>query len=297
MSYLQALDVFFAVAEARSFSAAAKKLSLSQPTVSFHIESMERKLGCPLFVRSRRGAELTVYGQTLYDNTRNVQDLLERTERKIRDLCQGVSGKITLGAGTIPGEYILPQLLAKFLHLHPGVSINLVSEDSQSIYQMWRDGKLSICVIGFLPDEAPSVHRLWTDEIIPVAAKQMDLSSVPWTTGDFRRFPLVIRQASSASVSTVQQALASRGVSLQECQVVLQVSGNEALKCAVQAGAGIGFISRRAVVKELNEGSLVQVPVADLQIRRDFYALLNAGLEMPATLALWEYLLTQREIE
>lgn len=138
MSYLQALDVFIAVAEEHSFSAAAKKLSLSQPTVSFHIDSMERKFGCPLFVRTRRGAELTVYGRTLYDNTRNVQELLARTERKIRDLRQGVSGKITIGAGTIPGEYILPSLLALFLQQHPGVSVNLISADSQSIYQIGR---------------------------------------------------------------------------------------------------------------------------------------------------------------
>lgn len=297
MTNLQALAVFIAVAEEHSFSAAAKKLSLTQPTVSFHIDSMERKFGCPLFVRTRRGAELTVYGRTLYENTRNVQELLERTERKIRDLCQGVSGQVTIGAGTIPGEYILPPLLARFLLEHPGVSINLVSADSQSIYKMWQDGKLPICVIGFLPQGITSAHKLWTDEIIPVASKQLEISSIPWAPEDFRRFPLIVRHESSASMSAVRQAFDQRGVSLAECNIMLQVSGNEALKAAVQVGAGIGFVSRQAVMKELAEGSLIQVPVAEMQIKRDFYALLSEGAEMPATRILWESLLAAQHAE
>lgn len=291
MTNLQALAVFIAVAEEHSFSAAAKKLSLTQPTVSFHIDSIERKFGCPLFVRTRRGAELTVYGRTLYDNTRNVQDLLERTERKIRDLCLGVSGQVTIGAGTIPGEYILPQLLAQFLRQHPGVSVNLISADSQSIYKMWQDGKLPICVIGFLPRELPTAQRLWTDEIIPVAAKQMEIATAPWAPEDFRRFPLIVRHASSASMSTVQQAFERFGISLAECNIVLQVTGNEALKTAVQAGGGIGFISRQAVAKELAEGSLIEIPVTGLKIRRSFFALNSKENEMPATRILWEALL------
>lgn len=291
MTNLQALAVFIAVAEEHSFSAAAKKLSLTQPTVSFHIDSIERKFGCPLFVRTRRGAELTVYGRTLYENTRNVQDLLERTERKIRDLCLGVSGQVTIGAGTIPGEYILPQLLAQFLRQHPGVSVNLISADSQSIYKMWQDGKLPICVIGFLPRELPTAQRLWTDEIIPVAAKQMEIATAPWAPEDFRRFPLIVRHASSASMSTVQQAFERFGISLAECNIVLQVMGNEALKTAVQAGGGIGFISRQAVAKELAEGSLIEIPVTGLKIRRSFFALNSKENEMPATRILWEALL------
>ena len=217
--------------------------------------------------------------------------MLERTERKIRDLCAGVSGQVAIGAGTIPGEYILPPLLAQFLRQHPGVSVNLVSADSQSIYKMWQDGKLPICVIGFLPRELPTAQRLWTDEIIPVAAKQMEISTAPWAPEDFRRFPLIVRHASSASMSTVRQAFERFGILLAECNIVLQVTGNEALKAAVQAGGGIGFISRQAVAKELAEGSLVEIPVTGLNIRRNFYALRSEDNEMPATRIMWEALL------
>ena len=295
MSYLQALAVFIAVAEEKSFSAAAKKLSLTQPTVSFHIDGMERKFGCPLFVRTRRGAELTVYGRTLYENTRTVQELLDRTERKIKDLCQGVAGQVTIGAGTIPGEYILPPLLAQFLRDHPGVSVNLISGDSQSIFHSWQEGCMSICVLGFLPPGISDVEIVWTDEIIPVASPQMHLAGFPWLPQELCQYPLVVRHESSSSMESVWRSLHDLGVLRESCNIVLQVSGNEALKKAVQAGAGIGFVSRRAVESELLEGSLQQVPVQGLQIKRHFYALCDTQAQMPVSLALWQYLVSQRE--
>ena len=298
MSYFQALAVFIAVAEEKSFSAAAKKLSLTQPTVSFHIDGMEKKFGCPLFVRSRRGAELTVYGRTLYENTRNVQELLDRTERKLRDLCQGVAGQVTMGTGTIPGEYILPPLLAQFLRDHPGVSVKLISGDSRSIYNLWKEGKVPLCVLGFLPPDAEGARRVWADELVPVASCRM-LPELPelFSPADLGRYPLVLRHESSSSRSSVDQALRTYGIEPADCNVVLEVSGNEALKRAVAAGAGIGLISRRAIENEIASGALVVVKSKGLSITRHFYALHHKNQELPVAEALWNYLLAAAAAE
>lgn len=294
MTYLQALAVFLAVAEERSFSAAAKKMSLTQPTVSFHIDSMEKKFGCSLFLRTRRGAELTVYGRTLYENTRHVQDVLDRTERKIRDLCQGLAGQVTIGAGTIPGEYILPALLAQFLRDHPTVSINLISADSQSIYQLWQKNKLPICIIGFCPADQPQAVKVWSDEIIPVVSPRLaaDFSDTI-SPVDLCSHPQIVRHESSASRSAVNQALIRLGIRPEQCNETLQVSGNEALKRAVMAAAGIGFISRHAVENELFSGTLIQLHVAGLSVVRSFYALRQTNDELPLIGVLWDYLMAK----
>ena len=293
MSYLQALAVFIAVAEEQSFSAAAKKLLLAQPTVSFHIDGLERKLGCSLFVRTRRGAELTIYGKILYDNTRHVQDLIDRTERKIKDICRGEAGQITLGAGTIPGEYILPPLLAIFLSSRPGVSINLVSNDSRSIFALWQAGELPLCVIGFLPPGITNAYRVWTDEIIPVTSREKSCefpkNILP---AELYKYPLVMRHGTSSSRSSVNHALQNLSIILDECRVVMQVSGNEALKSAVLAGAGIGFVSRRAVEGELRAGNLVSLSIEGLSITRNFYALRQDDFELPVAEELWNFLLS-----
>ncbi|MHC1759522.1 MAG: LysR substrate-binding domain-containing protein [Negativicutes bacterium] len=298
MSNLQSLSVFIAVAEEKSFSAAAKKLSLTQPTVSFHIDGMERKLGCPLFARSRRGVELTVYGRTLYENTRNVQEQLDRTERKIHDLCQGVAGRVTIGAGTIPGEYILPSLLAAFLRDHPGVSVNLVARDSRSIYRLWQAGKTPICVVGFLPPAEDQPWQVWSDELIPVVSGRMSEGlPILFAPADLSRYPLVMRQEGSSSRSSVEQALFTMGIRPADCNVVLQVGGNEALKRAVLAGAGIGFVSRRTVENEIATGVLSVIKVAGLSITRHFYALRHPNQELPAAEALWKYIVDKAAAE
>jgi len=285
--------VFIAVAEEQSFSAAAKKLLLAQPTVSFHIDGLERRLGCALFVRTRRGAELTVYGRTLYDNTRHVQELLDRTERKIQDICRGEAGQITVGAGTIPGEYIMPPLLARFLALHPGVSVNLISNDSRTIFALWQDGTIPLCVIGFLPPGIKNACRVWTDEIIPVISREKACEfPEKMLPSELYKYPLVMRHESSSSRFSVEHALRNLSVLPEECRVVMQVSGNEALKAAVLAGVGIGFVSRRAVEAELKTGNLVPLSIKGLSITRDFYALRQDDIELPAAEALWNFLVT-----
>jgi DNA-binding transcriptional LysR family regulator len=295
MSYLQSWAVFISVAEERSFSAAAKKLSLSQPTVSFHIDSLEKELDCPLFRRTRRGVELTAYGMALYESTCGIKQVLERSERKLLAMRRGASGKVTIGAGTIPGEYILPSILPSFLKEHPDVSISLISADSQSIFQLWQEGELPICVIGFLPSGATNACKIWEDEIIPVVSPKMIMKETPLPIMEFCSYPLVLRHASSASMEVVRQSLKNIGISMEDCNIVLHVSGNEALKTAVKFGAGIGFISKRAVARELAEGSLLQVAVEGLLIKRYFYALMNGEMKMPVTLALWQHIIAHQE--
>lgn len=298
MSYFQSLAVFLTVVEEKSFSAAAKKLSLTQPTVSFHIDSMEKRLGCSLFVRTRRGVELTVYGKTLYENTAGVKVLLERTERKIQDLRRGVAGTVRIGAGTIPGEYILPGLLACFQREHPNVSIQLNSGDSQSIYREYLAGKIPICVIGFCPDNQSGAIGLWNDEIIPVAAANLAAQfSDPVRPEELLGWPQVVRNTESASRLAVQTALAKLGIELGQSGVFFQVASNEAMKRALQAGAGIGFMSRRAVEVEVRSGLLQPLNVEGLKITRRFFALKNDDLPLTVVDAVWQYLLQSAETQ
>lgn len=303
MSQLQTLAVFFSVAEERSFSAAAKKMGLSQPTVSFHIDNLEKKMGCPLFVRTRRGAELNVYGKTLYENTIQVQELLARSERRIRELSNGLAGQVNIGAGTVPGEYILPPLLAGFLSQYPGLTVHLASDDSREIFRQYRDGKFAICILGFAPDVADEVRCLWTDEVVLVrGASSGSALSEKGTPNAIKieqlsELPMVVRREGSASRTSVENAIQKQGLSTSAWRVVMQVTGNEAMKRALMAGAGVGFISRRVVAMELQSGLLSQIQVEGFSVKRHFYAMRNKNHEFPAAVQLWNYLLEHRDCE
>ena len=297
MSQLQTLAVFFSVAQERSFSAAAKKLGLSQPTISFHIDNLEKKMGCPLFVRTRRGTELTVFGRTLYESTIDVQNVLAKAKEKLQGLSDGLAGQITVGAGTIPGEYILPALLAKFLQNYPGIFIQLVTDDSRKVWKDFQAGKSAFCIIGFEPEGPEERICIWDDEIVLVTRQGSPLCSQPIINGDMiKGCPLVMRREGSASRAAVEKAFALAGLCMDDMRIVMEVSGNEAMKRALMAGAGLGFISKRAVEIELNQGQLCQIPIASLSIQRRFYAVRQKQLELPAANKLWDYLISNSSV-
>ncbi len=289
MSHLHSLSVFFTVVEEKSFSAAAKKLGLTQPTVSFHIDNLEKKFDCPLFTRTAKGVSLTVYGEKLYANTCKIDNIFTETANQIKALIAGAAGEIIIGASTIPGEYILPGLLADFLRQHPGLKISLKTGDSMSILQAYQNGKFPLAIVGIRPDDAFTSRPLWQDELILVASPKFSVQPNP-TLAQILTYPFVLRESSSGTRCAVLNALTSHGISNEQLNIILQVAGNEALKAAILNGIGIGFISKWAVEEELLSGRLRIIELANFKIERKFYAVASPPL-LPTCMELfWNYL-------
>lgn len=290
MSHLHSLSVFFTVVEEKSFSAAAKKLGLTQPTVSFHIDNLEKRFDCPLFIRTAKGVSLTVYGEKLYDNTRKIDSIFSDTANQIKALIAGAAGEITIGASTIPGEYILPKLLADFLRQHPGLKISLKTGDSLSILQSYENGKFPLAIVGVKPDDSFTSQPLWQDELILVAATKFSVQPNPTLT-QILTYPFILRESSSGTRCAVLNTLSAHGVNSEQLNIVLQVGGNEALKAAILNGIGIGFISKWAVEQELLAGRLQVIQLSNFKIERKFYAIACPPL-MPTCMELfWNYLI------
>jgi DNA-binding transcriptional LysR family regulator len=292
MAHWQSLSVFAAVAEEGSFSGAAKRLDLTQPTVSFHIDNLEKALGCPLLQRTAKGASLTAYGQFLYENTRKASDLLAATESQLQAMLAGAAGQITLGASTIPAEYILPGLIAAFQRSHPGLRFTLRTGDSRTTLEAFNAGEVPIAVIGNRPDDALDPQPLWRDELVLVAhpAVRARLGGAP-SLAQALSLPLAVRSLASGSMQAVLAALSTRGITAGDLDITLEVGGNEALKAAILSQAGPGFISRWAVAAELAAGSLVAIPLPGLTIHRQFYAIARQPLAPTCMQVFWEYLL------
>ena len=297
MSHWQSLSVFLAVAEEGSFSGAAKKLDLTQPTVSFHIDNLEKRLGCPLVERTARGANLTVYGEVLYGNTRKAEALLITTENQLKAMVAGASGRVIVGASTIPAEYILPGLIAAHLRQNPAVTVNLRTGDSQTMLDAFHRGELPIAVVGSRPAGDCEAHPLWQDELVLVAHPQLAarLREAP-SPEDVLALPLVARSKTSGSMRAVYDAFSTHGIGPDNLRITFQVGGNEALKAAIVNQAGIGFISRWAVTGELEAGRLTIIHLPALKIVRRFYAVSRLPLVPECVKAFWDYLLTSASL-
>ena len=294
MSYIQSLTVFLHVAEEGSFSAAAKKLELTQPTVSFHIDNLEKNFGCPLFTRTSKGVSLTIYGKKLHETTRTINDLIAGTHQEIQAMVQGSAGRILLGASTIPADYILPPLVAKFLQDHPGLTLSLVTGDSQTILDKFTQGEIPIAVVGTKPADNIFSQPLWHDTLVLAAhpdfeAYAQDTSAQNWLL----TLPFILRKKSSGTARTALDALASLDIAPEQLNVIMEVGSNQAVKAAILNKIGVGFISAWAVENELASGQLITLPLPGPAIKRQFYVISNQPL-FPACLELfWQYLIDQ----
>jgi DNA-binding transcriptional LysR family regulator len=293
MSYWQSLSVFIAVAEEGSFSGAAKKLAITQPTVSFHIDNLEKNFGCPLFLRTARGTTLTIYGQTLYHNTSKVNTLLEETHNQLKAMVAGAAGKIAFGASTIPAEYILPPVIARFLKDNPGVTVSLRTGDSQTVIDSFKNGDYAIAIVGAHPGDDFDVHTLWQDEVVLVAHPDTSSQlgeSPDWPAIFSRQF--VSRNPSSGTMRSVAAVLESHGIPGTSFRTVLHTGGNEALKAAILNKVGVGFVSKWSVKAELEAGCLKVINLPGVQIKRNFYAVCRQPLLPTGVERFWQYLLT-----
>ena len=294
MSYFHSLSVFVAVAEEKSFSAAAKKLSLTQPTVSFHIDNLEKKLGCPLFIRTVKGVSLTVYGNVLYESAQKLERIASTAENNIRSMAAGASGKISIGASTIPGEYLLPQRISSFLEQHPGISISLHVDNTDNILAAYEQGRYSLAIVGAKPKASLDSTPLWQDSLVLAAHPKLAarLSETP-TLAEICALPFLLRESTSGTQQAAQSLMEELGISTVDLHIAFQTNGTEAYKTALVEQCGIGFISNLAIQKELAEDRLRAIPLPIEKPRRTFYGLYDAA-HAPACLEMfWDFLNNQ----
>jgi DNA-binding transcriptional LysR family regulator len=270
---LRRLEVFLKVAELGSFSRAAEALSLTQPTVSEHVRLLEVELGVRLIDRLGRGAAPTRAGQLLLGYARRLL-ALAREARQAVDSFQGrMSGELTVGGSTIPGEYVLPGLIGQVKTKYPEISIRLLIGGSRQVCEWVDEGRAEVGVVGAPPALRSLVARtLMADELIVVVP-----ADHPWARratialDDLRGEPLILRERGSGSREALEQALAAHGTDLGAFRVVGEMGSTQAVKQGVRAGVGVALISRRAVEDECRARLLACVKVDGLRVARAFH--------------------------
>src|SRR3712207_2784284 len=131
------LRAFAAVARRRSFSRAAAELYVSQPAVSRHVAALEEELGVALVVRDRRGATLTPAGELVAGFVHRAEALLANARRAVESM-DAQSGTLAIAASGTPGTYVLPEIVARFHELHPGVDVRLTVSHSAGALDLVR---------------------------------------------------------------------------------------------------------------------------------------------------------------
>ncbi len=276
------LEAFVQVAAQGGFTRAAEALYLTQPTVSGQVKELEQELGVALFDRLARSVELTDAGRLLLVEARMLlaarDQLLERASA-YRGL---LWGRLRVQASTIPGEYLLPALLAGFKRDHPEVKVSLHVKSSAEVLDLIRAGEGDLGVVGSREDGSGlSFAPLWGDRIGLYAAPGSGFEG-PLALAGLGRVPLVLREKGSGTRRAVERALEGLGVATEELEVLGEFGSTAAVKEAVKAGIGAGFLSEVAAAWETRVGALQVVPVEGLPaVERRFHAVWDGQRNMP----------------
>src|SRR5262252_1547406 len=272
------LKVFRAVAEHLNFRKAAEQLFLTQPAVTLQIKALENDLEVRLFDRSGNRVALTPQGRTLLTYAHKIADLASEAERDLAAEDGQFSGELSVVAATTITQYVLPRLIGAFLGEHPRVELSVHSGNTEEVVNLLLHGDVSIGLIEG-PARQRGVHTepFMRDELVLIVPPNS--ASTQFSAQKLLASNLLMREQGSGSRRVVETALERAGLKLKAFRRVMDLDSTESIKSAVEAGLGVGFVSRWAISKELDLGVLKSIPVDRIRVTRQFTLISRIGPE------------------
>ncbi|MEW5944130.1 MAG: LysR family transcriptional regulator [Pseudomonadota bacterium] len=289
---LRQLKVFEAVARHLSFSRAAEELHLSQPAVSMQIRQLEESAGLPLFEQLGKRIYLTEAGQELAHCARSVAQQLAEAESVLAELKGVKRGKLNISVAST-ANYFAPQLLAIFCQRFRDVAVSLNVTNRETLLQQLAHNEMDMAIMGKPPEGLDlAAESFMENPLVVIASPSHPLAgekNIPLERLQQETF--LVREQGSGTRIAMERFFAQKGIQL---RTGMEMSSNEAIKQAVQAGLGLGIVSIHTAGLELETGRLVVLDVEGLPIMRHWYVVHRKTKRLSGVaLAFKEFLLNE----
>lgn len=273
---MQQMEALIHLVDERSFSRAAKKMYLTQPSLTKHIKNLEDSIDAQVVVRKNKGISLTPEGKVMYEYARRIFRLVDEAKDRIGRVREDESGSIFISASTIPSTYILPYILRAFNDRYRDIHCYVQMNDSEATVNMVLDDQAEIGFIGKLTaNKKLNVEQVWGDKLILVVPDgHIWQHKERITIEELSCEPFIVRERGSATRATMEEYLREHaGVNLADFNIVSELGSSEAVKEAVIAGLGVSILSVHAAKRDLERGLLTEIPLEDNTIERNFYVI------------------------
>ncbi len=272
---LDYLKTYLEVIRLGSFSEAAKKLSISQPAVSFQIQKLELDLGVRLIDRGQKTITITEAGKRLLRFAESVEEERGHLRHELDQLREAVTGNLVVTASTIPGEFLLPSILSEFKALHPAIRAQVAVSDSLTVISGVRDGAYEVGFCGLAPEgQGLETFKIADDEIVLIVFPEHPFAERREVSlAELEGEPLIFREETSGTQQSLQTFLSRAGRDLSKWVPNLLLGTTQAVVSAVEARAGIAFVSNLAIKKSLALNLVKVVKVEGLTLKRDFFCI------------------------
>lgn len=267
------LESFCAVVRYQSFTKAAEKLYISQPTISTHIRMLEQEFNSRLIIRTTKNIEITPHGKELFACAQKIftlkNDLIQKWSEENKKI-------IRIGASTIPADYILPEVLPLFCQKYPDIQLHIHQNDSDNILQSILNGKFTIGMVGMKSfekelDFVPFFH----DEIVLITPKQekfLHFAQKAFNQDDLisllKKETIILREQGSGSKKRLESYFEQINLSEKSLNIIARLNDQESIKKLVASGLGISFISAKAITDADN---LLTIKLPENNLTRSLY--------------------------
>lgn len=266
------LEAFVAVVDYGSFSEAARKLYLTQPTISAHVRSLEEELHTKLILRTTKKTTITTRGYQLYDSAVR---MLEIRNNLLENFTGVQKHMIDLAASTIPSSYLLSEILAAFGKTHPDIYFHSIQADSAESINRVLDGTVDLALVGQnTRDETCVFLPFCQDELViatPITNHYLGLQNKSVTFENFIKDPIIIREKGSGTKKEMDLFLEQIGVTPNDLNVIARMNDLEGIKKSIVNGLGISILSARSAIDLQKTKQILLFPLEESAHKRTFY--------------------------
>lgn len=269
------LETFVEVAKLKSFSKAAEKLFITQPTVTNHIQNLEKEIGTLLINRFGKKITLTDAGNLLYKYAINILNSCEMAKFDLATYQGRIQGHLHVYSSSVPRKYLLPIMIKNFLSTYPDVSFTLADKDSKSVVKGILDGETDFGILGAkYPSNSLEYIDLMEDRLVLVTPNSSKYPEPNFSTlkkDILYQDNILFREEGSGTRSLIEGIFEQAGVPINKLNITAYIEDTETIKELISLGVGISFLSEKAVQTDLELGKYKVFYIDDLDFTRKFY--------------------------
>lgn len=270
------METFLTVCQCMNFTKASQQLNITQPAVSQHIRFLEKHYNTKLFRYEGKKLRLTGAGEIL----RNASLTMMHDELSIQDEMHKADEQeeIRFGATRTVGDVLMGKILQQYLQQYPEARIHMEVENTHDLLERLDDGRIDFALVeGFFKKTEYDFRKYSTENYIGVCSPAYPFRKKPERMEDLFRERLLLREEGSGTREVLERSLESQNLSIEDFEHTVELGSLHTIKELTKGGCGITFLYEVAVQEELENGTLVRIPLKNFSVSHEFTFIWRRG--------------------
>lgn len=278
------LETFVQVANLKSFSKASEKLFITQPTVTNHIQNLEKELGTLLIDRFGKRITLTDAGNLLYKYAINILNSCEMAKFDLASYQGKIQGHLHICSSSVPRKYFLPTIIKNFLSTYPEVTFTLGERDSKTVTKNILDGDADFGVVGAKFDSNSLDYiDLMEDRLVLITPNSSNFPAENFSHVSkdlLLNEKFIFRELGSGTRTLIENILEKNNIPLSQLNIISYVEDTETIKELVSLGVGISLLSERTIQRDMDTNRYKVFYIKGLDFTRKFYFVFHKNRQL-----------------